>query len=227
MISGVSGYSSYNYSSSLSSRPKPPDPAQMQEKLFKTLDSNTDGSVSKDELNTALTAAKESDNSLTIDIDELFSQLDANADGNLSSDETAALLPPPPPPPGQPPSSEELFGALDSNGDGSIDTDELSVLASQAGAATSSDALSELFSQLDADGSGGIDTEELSALTPPPPPPEGSRGGFAQAQSGEADAGGNAGNLDSNQLIAMLLKQYTEHTGDYASSVGSSLDLCA
>lgn len=225
MISGVSGYSSYNYSSSLSSRPKPPDPAQMQEKLFKTLDSNTDGSVSKDELNTALTAAQESDSSLTIDIDELFSQLDANADGNLSSDETAALLPPPPP--GQPPSSEELFGALDSNGDGSIGTDELSVLASQAGAATSSDALSELFSQLDADGSGGIDSEELSALPPPPPPPEGSRDGFAQAQSGEAGAGENGANLDSNQLIAMLLRQYTEHTGDYASSVGSSLDLCA
>lgn len=225
MISGVSGYSSYNYSSSLSSRPKPPDPAQMQEKLFKTLDSNTDGSVSKDELNTALTAAQESDSSLTIDIDELFSQLDANADGNLSSDETAALLPPPPP--GQPPSSEELFGALDSNGDGSIGTDELSVLVSQAGAATSSDALSELFSQLDADGSGGIDSEELSALAPPPPPPEGSREGFAQAQSGESGGEGNAANLDSNQLIAMLLKQYTEHTGDYASSVGSSLDLCA
>ncbi|WMR33102.1 EF-hand domain-containing protein, partial [Metapseudomonas otitidis] len=90
MISGVSGYSGYSsygsYGSTLSARSTasgnagscaPSQGNKVQEKLFSLLDSNGDGSVAKDELSTALDSAKESDSSLTIDIDDLFSQLDA------------------------------------------------------------------------------------------------------------------------------------------------------
>ena len=125
MISGVSSYSSYSsYSSTLASSARNSTanstaascsggPAKAQEKLFSILDSDGDGSVAKEELDSALSAAKDSDSSLTIDIDELFSQLDANSDGSIDKAETAALAPPPPHGgPGGPGGAnpEELFG---------------------------------------------------------------------------------------------------------------------
>ena len=141
MISGVSSYSSYSsYSSTLASSARNSTanstaascsggPAKAQEKLFSILDSDGNGSVAKEELDSALSAAKDSDSSLTIDIDELFSQLDANSDGSIDKEETAALAPPPPHGgPGGPGGAkpEELFGQLDSDGDGSVGLAELS-----------------------------------------------------------------------------------------------------
>ena len=128
MISGVSSYSSYSsYSSTLASSARnntanstaascSGGPAKAQEKLFSILDSDGNGSVAKEELDSALSAAKESDSSLTIDIDELFSQLDANSDGSIDKEETAALAPPPPhrgPGGTGGANPEELFGQLD------------------------------------------------------------------------------------------------------------------
>lgn len=102
MISGVSSYSSYSsYSSTLASSARNSTanstaascsggPAKAQEKLFSILDSDGNGSVAKEELDSALSAAKDSDSSLTIDIDELFSQLMPTA--------TAASIKKKPPP---------------------------------------------------------------------------------------------------------------------------------
>ncbi len=219
MISGVSGYSAYSYSSAASSRPKPPDPAQMQEKLFQTLDSNTDGSISKEELGSAVSAAQESDSSLQIDIDELFSQLDANADSTLDSAETAALLPPPPPPPGGM-DPEALMAGADSDSDGSLSIDEL---GSALGIRTDdSERLQALFDELDSDADGSLSTSEASRLAPPPPP-EGPRG--APGAEG-ASSEGQSQTSDGSSLITLLLKQYSQVTAQ-SSSLGSSLDLCA
>lgn len=256
MISGVSSYSSYSYSSTLASTQRSNSvsndggsvggPAKIQEKLFSILDGNGDGSVAKDELNSALTSAKENDSSLTIDIDELFSQLDANGDGSLDSQETAAIAPPPPGGRGAPQGSnpEEMFAQLDSNSDGSIDLDELTALAEQAATDVSS-----LFSALDSDGDGGLNIDEMSALAPPPPPPP------PQSQSNneelfnqlQADSGTGisldelSSLLDSvaqapgkrvteeendSTLITKLLKQY-QSNANYQTSIGSQLDLSA
>ena len=252
MISGVSSYSSYSYSSTLASTQRSTTvsnggggaggPAKIQEKLFSILDGNGDGSVAKDELNSALTAAKESDSSLTIDIDELFSQLDANGDGSLDSEETAAMAPPPPGGRGGPrgPNPEEMFAQLDSNSDGSIDLDELTALAEQANTDVAS-----LFSELDSDGDGGLNIDEMAALAPPPPP-QSQANREAQFSQTSTDSSANvsldelSSLLDSiaqapsrrskeendSGLIAKLLKQY-QNTDSYQASIGSQLNLSA
>ena len=267
MISGVSSYSSYSsYSSTLASSARnntanstaascSGGPAKAQEKLFSILDSNGDGSVAKEELDSALSAAKDSDSSLSIDIDELFSQLDANSDGSIDKEETAALAPPPPQggphgPGGAKP--EELFGQLDSDGDGSIGLAELS---SALGVSSDDSDLATLFGELDSDADGVLSAQETAALAPPPPPPP------AQMSSAESEELFSAIDSDSDgsiskdelsslfealtssdkssstnasasndsgyaDMVASLLKQYSESASN-SSKIGSQLSLTA
>jgi Ca2+-binding EF-hand superfamily protein len=102
-----------------------PGDSQMVDDLLASLDTNGDGSVSSDELSTAMSSAGS-----TTDSSKVFSALDTNKDGTISSDElAAAMAPPPPPPPVQDSSStssDALFSALDSDGNGSISASELS-----------------------------------------------------------------------------------------------------
>lgn len=241
MISGVSSYSSYSYSSTYASTQRSTassgscagGQAKMQEKLFSLLDSDGSGSVAKEELGSVLSAAKENDSSLTIDIDELFSQLDANGDGSLDSDEVAALAPPPPPPPGGP-NLEEMFSQLDANGDGIIDADELAALSNDGSLDTSA-----LLSELDSDGDGGLNLDELSALAPPPPPFGGMPPELAQG-SESADSTTLDSLLDAvaqapsktelepqvADMITKLLQRYQSSLSDTAS-LGSQLSLSA
>ena len=245
MISGVSSsYSSYAaYSSTQRSTPPSANcaggPEKMQEKLFSLLDSNSDGSVAKDELATALTSAKESDSSLTIDIDELFSQLDTNGDGSLDTQETAALAPPPP----RGPNPEEMFATLDANADGSIDAEELSALPAPPGADSSA-----LLAELDSDGDGALNLDELSAMAPPPPPAQNATNSDELFTRFDADSSGNISQDELSSLleavaqqtpsrtgsqedadsglIAKLLKQYQDGAG-YRTSVGSQVNISA
>ncbi|MFG0421457.1 XopAW family type III secretion system calcium-binding effector [Ectopseudomonas khazarica] len=240
MISGVSSYSGYAYSSTYASTQRSTassgscagGPANMQEKLFSLLDSDGDGSVAKEELSSVLSAAQENDSSLSIDIDELFSQLDGNGDGSLDSDEIAALAPPPPPPPGGP-NPEDMFAQLDANGDGLIDADELAALANDGAVDTSA-----LLAELDSDGDGGLDLDELSALAPPPPPSGGPS--FELAQGSEGDDATLDGLLEAvaqrpprpelepqvSEMIGKLLQHYQSSQND-AGSLGSQLSLSA
>lgn len=252
MISGVSSYSSYAYSSASSMQRSAPSggdcaggPAKVQEKLFSLLDSDGSGGVAKEELETALSAAKEADSSLTIDIDELFSQLDANGDCSLDSEETAALAPPPPPPGGPGgPNPEELFSQLDANGDGSIDADELSALPAPKGSDSSA-----LLTELDSDGDGALNLDELSAMAPPAPPPPAQSGASSEELFSSLDTDGS-GSISQDELsslldavaqqpqgasreeengsglIAKLLKHYQDSAG-YQSSLGSQLSVSA
>lgn len=239
MISGVSGYSGYSGYTSLQRSSAggggcAGDPARLEEKLFSLLDSDGSGGVAKEELESALSAARETDSSLTIDIDELFSQLDANGDGSLDSEETAALAPPPPPRGG--PDPQEMFARLDANGDGSIDADELAALP---GAGDKDSA--GLLAELDADGDGGLNLDELSALAPPPPPQGAGNGGepFGQLGSDSSSQDTLSSLLDAvaqqqtkakeendSGLIARLLKHYQDNAG-YQESVGTRLSLSA
>ena len=240
MISGVSSYSSYYTGSTLaktqtaaSSTTGPrtgscggaQGAAKFQEDLFKSIDSDSDGSISKDELTSALSSSDDSDSS--IDVDDLLAQLDSDSSGGLSQDELSAAMPPPPPggmggPGGMGAAdgaSEDLISSLDTNGDGVISADELAA----ASKGDDSDQLSQLFSQLDADGSAGISSDELTSAfraqgdSPSPPPPSGSQSG--------ADANTSAA---YQKLVANLLKQYqsSDATAFQAAS-GSLVNIAA
>lgn len=227
MISGVGSYSiygSYSYatSSALSSARSQGCGASRennaQEKLFSLLDANDDGSVAKDELATALEAAKENDSGLEIDLDELFSQLDANSDGGIDLNETAALAPPPP---HGGPNPEELFSSIDTDGDGVLGLEELtSAIGTDSGLDVDA-----LFGELDTDGDGNLSQEETAALAPPPPPPGQGPEGMEFGQSDES--AGAADDQGYGRLVAALLKQYEAGAGYSSSRVGSQLSLSA
>lgn len=241
MISGVSSYSSY-YTGSTLARPQTAassttghqtgncggttGTAKFQEDLFKSIDSDGDGNISKDELTSALSSTDDGGDS-SIDIDDLLSQLDSDGSGGISQSELSAAMPPPPPPGGMGGpggaggSSEDLLSSLDTNGDGVISADELAAASSS----DDSDKLSELFSKLDADGSGGISSDELASAFkaegrgdgPPPPPPSGSQPA-GDSNTGEA----------YQKLVANLLKQYQSNDATVAQATsGSLLDIAA
>jgi len=223
MISGVSSYSSYYTGSTLARTQTAASSttgtqtgncggaqgaAKFQEDLFKSIDGDGDGNISKDELTSALSSSDDSDSS--IDVDDLLAQLDSDGSGGVSQDELSAAMPPPPPPGGMGGpggaggSSEDLVSSLDSNGDGVISADELAA----AGQGDDSDSLSQLFAQLDADGSGGISSDELTSAFQahgqgdgPPPPPQ------ANPSGGQSSEDRNT-SVAYQKLVANLLKQY-------------------
>lgn len=69
--------------------PGPPDAGKLTEDLFKSVDSDEDGSISEDELTTAL-AANEQTSSL--DAKELFKLLDSDEDGSVTEAELKSAL---------------------------------------------------------------------------------------------------------------------------------------
>lgn len=168
MIGSVSHYTSYtsNVSSTSNTRSQ-----QFQKELLSKLDTNSDGSVDQDELDSAL--SQKSDDGLLVSLSKNFADLDSDESGSLSSEEMAAMAPPPLPPRDQAPETEladALISALDTDGDGAIGSDELSTGLTSAGSSADS---SEIFSALDKNEDGVVSQDELAAsLAPPPPPPQ-------------------------------------------------------
>lgn len=88
----------------------PPDMSKMASDLFKLVDTDSDGKVTKDELTQALS---KSDSNLSVE--DLLKNLDADEDGSITESELAGGLKaafeqmqasqPPPPPPDDPPST--------------------------------------------------------------------------------------------------------------------------
>lgn len=67
----------------------PPDAGKLTEELFKSVDADEDGSISEDELTTALS---ENDQTKSVDAKELFKLLDADGDGSVTQSELETAL---------------------------------------------------------------------------------------------------------------------------------------
>ncbi|MDU8358710.1 XopAW family type III secretion system calcium-binding effector [Pseudomonas syringae group sp. J309-1] len=199
MISGVSNnsYSSYTSSSASTAASK-----KFQEQLLAKLDTDGDGSVSKDELSAA-NSSSDSKDGITVTLSEAFSSLDANEYDSLDADELAALTPPLPPS-GQPATdvAEDLLSALDTDGDGAINSDELTAGLSSAGSTADS---AQVFDALDTNKDGTVSLDELTAsLQPqqPPAPPASSLEASEQLFS-SLDADGD-GSISADELTSAL-----------------------
>ncbi|WNW10770.1 XopAW family type III secretion system calcium-binding effector [Pseudomonas sp. DTU_2021_1001937_2_SI_NGA_ILE_001] len=190
MINGISsGYSSYTSSSTLASTQS----KRFQETLLSKLDADEDGSVSQEELSSALSS--DSKDGITVSLSQAFSSLDSDDDDNLSAEELAAFAPPAPPKEGFDASAlaEGLLGALDSDSDGAISSDELTTGLSAAGSSADS---SKVFDALDTNKDGSVSIEELTAALQPQQPPGGMPPATPQGQA--------SSNLDSEGLFSAL-----------------------
>ncbi len=169
MISGVSSnsYSSYTSSSTTASTAAS---KKFQEQLLAKLDTDGDGSISKDELSTAVSSSEGKDG-ITVTLSDAFSDLDSNDDDSLDASELASMQMPPPPPRDAAPQTdvaESLLSALDTDGDGTINSDELTAGLSSAGSTADS---AQVFDALDTNEDGTVRLDELTASLQPPAPP--------------------------------------------------------
>lgn len=178
------------------------------QKFFSKADANSDSSLSKDELLSALggsSAASDSEK-LSSAVDGLIGSLDSDKNGSLSAtefssfssqfdygsgstllaaQEQASAM--------QQQFAQNLYSSLDSDSSGGISADELTSALTSAGQ-SSTDA-SSLFSSLDSDEDGSISEDELSsalkeadANRPPPPPPPANDSGTASASESTSDS---------------------------------------
>ena len=215
MIGSVSNYSSYISSSS--STTNNARSQQLQKELLSKLDSNSDGAVDQDELQSAL--SQKSDDGILVSLSKNFSDLGSDASGSLSSEEMAAMTPPPPPSRDQAPDTEladALIKALDSDGDGVISSDELSTGLASAGSSADS---KEIFSALDKNQDGSVSQDELAAsLSPPPPQQVSSEELFSQLDT-DSD-----GSITSTELSSALQSSDSTSSTDTSAALLKALD---
>lgn len=205
---------------------------------FESLDSNSSGDITLDELKSA--APGGADNAKSSErAEKLFAAMDADGSGSVSSDEKDAfdtkmkaareamqfmtqLMAGG----SKPPSNEEIFANTDKDGSGGVSIDEFS--QGDAAKSLSTDQLSELFSTIDSDGDGAITETESSDFLdtlksamggPGGPPPGGGPGGpGGPPPGGPPPASGDEANEDDDTSINLL----TAATNAYASKQKSA-----
>ncbi|KPZ08580.1 EF-hand domain-containing protein [Pseudomonas syringae group genomosp. 3] len=207
MISGISsGFSSYTRSTSSTSATSN---KKFQEELLAKLDTDGDGSISKDELSSALSS--DSKDGITVSLSKAFSNLDSNDDDSLDTDELAAMTPPPPMQPATD-VADDLLNSLDGDGDGdgAISSAELSAGLTSAGSSASS---SEVFDALDTNKDGTVSLDELTASLqaqqPPagPPPAQMSTSGSTDSAALFSALDSDSDNSISASELSAALKQ--------------------
>ncbi len=169
ILSGIAGYNPY----------------AIRQNLFNMIDANGDGSVTKTEVENAVTAA----GSNTQAADALYAQLDPSNTGNVTQQEFNQNLPGPPlsdsmgtqlivyqaqgwpgTSGGDPASvlGQNLFSQIDADGDGSITKSELEQAVTKAGG--TAQAADALYAQLDPNNAGSVSqqqfTDALSQMLP-------------------------------------------------------------
>jgi len=150
--------------------PKGADDAKSEE-LFKAIDTDGDGSVTKEEQDAFKAKAEKAQQQLQSFLFGLQTEGTSQTGGTEKKS-----------------SSEDIFAQLDSNSDGTVAKDEF-LSAFSSGTQSSNDLLSKLFSAIDSDSDGSITEEEQSSFQqalekrgpPPGPPPSGGPFGASQA----------------------------------------------
>jgi Ca2+-binding EF-hand superfamily protein len=146
--------------------------AEMRQRMFSKIDTNSDGKHDKNELAQMVAQGPQGGPS----VDDILSKFDTDGDGSISESEFNAGpekgqqaqggFPPPPPPAGMGNMSsadflQQMFNSADTNGDKKIDKDEMAeVVAKQPQGGPSVD---DIFSKLDTDEDGSISESEFKA----------------------------------------------------------------
>ena len=141
--------------------------AQLSQSLFQAIDANGDGSITKDEMEQAVTKAGGTAQSA----DALFAKLDPNNTGSITAQQLAQNMP-------QAAHhhhhhgggggkmaqqlEQSLFSAMDTNDDGSVTQTELEQSVTQAGGTTQS--ADSLYAMLDPDKTGSFTSSALNEL---------------------------------------------------------------
>lgn len=189
-----------------SGKHKPPSP----EMMFKTADTDQDGKISKEELETFAKKIEEKTGQ-TLDVDQMFADYDEDQDGSLSVGELdkamkSQMKPMQGPPPGQGPSPEEIFKKADQDGDGKISKTELQTLTTEMEKKSGKKLdVDQLLGTYDTDNDGSLTSDEFDALmkTEMAPPD----GGMAmqsmfQGQSGTQSSDSSSGTFSWLNLEA-------------------------
>lgn len=144
-----------------SGAPKGADTAKIEE-MFKSIDSDSDGAISKAESDAFKAEAKKAEQQLQ----SFLFGLQSNQSGVSETE-----------------SEDDIFAQLDADSNGSIAKDEFLQAVSSDGTTStgddaSSDLLGKLFDAIDSDSDGALSKEETEAFQkamerrgPPPPPP--------------------------------------------------------
>jgi Ca2+-binding EF-hand superfamily protein len=139
------------------------DVTSMWQDLFKKIDTNSDGSIDKTEMESILSKNGPS-------VEDIFTRLDSDQDGVIGKNEYEEALskirtqqPPGPPPGGRmgPANPEEIFSKLDQDGDGSISKEELKSAMAQM--SQNGPSVDEIFKEVDTDNDGVISRAESDA----------------------------------------------------------------
>lgn len=190
--------------------------------LFKSIDSDGDGSLSRKEFEAAVPSQSVSLQSFD------FSAMSTQSFAGMLQAQS-----------GRPP---DPIQSLDSNGDDSVSAEEF-------GLDGASESVQELFKAIDADGSGDLSSNEIGSFReqfmakaggaggPPPSPPPGASGGTATAASGSASSTDSTRNSTSStdaalrnflqQLSEMYASQYQQVADAKTQSTSSALNTTA
>lgn len=176
---------------------------------FSSLDTNSDGQITLDELKAGAPGGASAQGDKRAE--RLFKAMDTDGNGSISEDEKAAFdqklqerragmaflaqqL--------NGPSDADVFAATDTNGDGSVSFDEFT--SDDAAKGVSTDSLKQLFGMIDSNGDGSIDEGESSSFLDAvrsavadrlgvPPPPDSGAGGPPPAPSASDTGGATTG----------------------------------
>ena len=218
---------------------------------FESLDSNSSGDVTLDELKSAAPGGADKAKS-SEQAEKLFAAMDADSSGSVSTDEKDAFdtkmkaareamqfMTQMMAGGGKPPSNVDIFAATDTDGSGGVSLEEFT--SSDAAESMSADQLSELFSTIDGDGDGSITETESSdfldtlksAMGGGPGGPGGPRGPGGPPPGGPppSDAA-DSGEEDDDTAITLLTAATTAYTSkqksdDLLSTLSSIFDKAA
>jgi len=193
---------------------------------FTSFDSNGDGSVSADEMDTGMQSMRA----------QMESNMNKAKFSGAEQSQGKEMR--------KPPSMEELFSKADSSGDSSISSEEFSNFLSKGPQADSVNA-EEAFAKYDSNGDGSLSSDEFKAgmkdmmasMPPPPPPPSGSSGNSDSSSSSsknimsslDADGDGTideeelTSGLSSSKIQQMISSYIKQMSSSYSTSSDSLL----